>query len=275
MEIFISWSGTTSRKVAEALKEWLPFVINETEAWVSSVDIESGQNWNQEILDKLATASFGIVCVTESNQESTWLNFEAGALVNAFGSGRVAPLAIDLSPTDIKKPLGQFQGPDASLNGIRRLVQSLNSAATRPLDTARVDTAVDAFWPSLETKIHAALSGEGDISPRIRPDRELLEEVVASMRSLSQQMNGSPHVGLGIHDYRQDQKSTSRKMLNYLKGSQATPLTVSFSRDTGWVRLVTESELTPHEREGVVQIAAEAGLEVFFDVTPSISTKTD
>lgn len=42
MKVFISWSGETSKKVALALKAWLPNVIQALDPWMSDKDIEKG-----------------------------------------------------------------------------------------------------------------------------------------------------------------------------------------------------------------------------------------
>lgn len=53
MEIFISWSGEYSHKLAITLKDWLSNVIQTVDPWVSSEDIEKGDRWSTEIAQKL------------------------------------------------------------------------------------------------------------------------------------------------------------------------------------------------------------------------------
>src|SRR4051812_44421684 len=114
MKVFISWSGQKSRDVAIVLRDWLPLVINSIDPFVSSEDISAGARWQGEIAGALEATNFGLVCVTKENQGSPWLNFEAGALAKAVDSSRVVPLAIDLKPSDIENPLGQFQAQPLS-----------------------------------------------------------------------------------------------------------------------------------------------------------------
>src|SRR5689334_12254492 len=109
MKVFISWSGEKSRAVAQALREWLPAVDKQLAPFVSSKDIFAGTRWQAEIIRELEATSFGIVCVTQENQAQPWINFEAGAIAKAVETSRVVPLAVDLKPSDIKPPLGQFQ----------------------------------------------------------------------------------------------------------------------------------------------------------------------
>jgi len=40
MKVFISWSGQRSAAVADALRYWLPKVIQALEPWMSADDIE-------------------------------------------------------------------------------------------------------------------------------------------------------------------------------------------------------------------------------------------
>jgi hypothetical protein len=42
MDICISWSGLGSRAVAEALKEYLPMIVDAFNPWVSGADIDKG-----------------------------------------------------------------------------------------------------------------------------------------------------------------------------------------------------------------------------------------
>ena len=70
MKVFISWSGNTSLKVAQLLREWLPYVINSIEPYVSSDDIDKGARWSVDIAKELEDSTFGILCVTKDNLEA-------------------------------------------------------------------------------------------------------------------------------------------------------------------------------------------------------------
>ena len=44
MKVFLCWSGTRSKGIANALHEWLPRVIQALDPWIS-VDIDKGARW--------------------------------------------------------------------------------------------------------------------------------------------------------------------------------------------------------------------------------------
>jgi hypothetical protein len=185
MKVFLSWSGARSRQVAIALRDWLPSVINSVEPFVSAKDIYAGTRWQTEISAQLESTNFGIICVTEDNQSSAWLNFEAGALAKAVDASRVAPLAIDLKPSDVELPLGQFQAQPADEGGIMEICRSINVASPHPLDPGLLSKSVKKWWPDLEEALATAskstptVKGSGG-----RSDREILEEVLNTLRSL-------------------------------------------------------------------------------------------
>ena len=183
MQVFISWSGAKSGEVAVVLRDWLPGVIQVLEPFVSAKDIDAGSRWQAELAAKLDTTNFGIVCVTRENQLEPWLNFEAGALAKSVEQGRLVPLAIDLKPSDVKNPLGQFQAQPATEDGMREVVRSLNSTSSALTDD-RLERAFELNWPSLEKSL-AVIAGEDAADPPpIRSERELLEETLDTVRSL-------------------------------------------------------------------------------------------
>ena len=94
MKVFLSWSGDRSRLVAEALRDWLPDIINAVDPWMST-EIDKGTPSMQEIAAALKDCAFGIICVTPGNKLTPWINYEAGALSKAVGddSARCGALA--------------------------------------------------------------------------------------------------------------------------------------------------------------------------------------
>src|SRR5262245_27921646 len=111
MKVFISWSGDRSKRAAEALRDWLPNVIQNTQPWMSGEDLDAGTRWGKEIDEELESANFGILCITPENAGSPWINYEAGALAKSVTVGRVVPYLIGM--TRIAElpsgPLSRFQ----------------------------------------------------------------------------------------------------------------------------------------------------------------------
>jgi hypothetical protein len=113
MDVFISWSGERSRAAAEALRGWLPKIINAIKPWLSSADIDKGARWSTDVASRLEAAKAGIICLTPSNLHSDWILFEAGALSKTLQNTFVCPFLIGLEPSDVKPPLAQFQATKA------------------------------------------------------------------------------------------------------------------------------------------------------------------
>ena len=60
MKVFLSWSGIRSKLMADALRDWLPLVIQAVEPWLSESDIEKGVRWGPDISDRLEESRVGI-----------------------------------------------------------------------------------------------------------------------------------------------------------------------------------------------------------------------
>lgn len=186
VKVFLSWSGEYSRQIAMGLREWLPQILNEVEPFIST-SIEAGTRWQAEVAAQLEEALFGVVIVTKQNQSQPWLNFEAGAIAKAVDNSRLVPLAVDLSPTDVKLPLGQFQAQQLNKDGVAKIVESMNSVLSRPLTKEHLTKAIDLWWPDLEKRIQKAkrlVQTEQENTAPQRTERDLLEEILSTVRQI-------------------------------------------------------------------------------------------
>jgi hypothetical protein len=178
MKIFISWSGERSHAVAQALRDWLPDVVQALEPWLSSTDIDAGTRWTTEIATKLEATSFGVLCLTRDNTNAPWVLFEAGALSKMLESSRVCPYVVDFELSELRPPLNQFHAVQATKGGTLVLLQSINRAlGERALSDGRLLNAFERYWPDLKTKLEA-LPADSENSEESRSDRVLLLEML-------------------------------------------------------------------------------------------------
>jgi len=185
MEVFISWSGRRSEAAAKAVKDWLPYLINDVEPWLSSSDIDKGSRWSSEIAAHLDSAKVGIICVTPANLHEDWLLFEAGALAKKVAKPYVCPLLVGLKPADLKEPLAQFQATTIERDDFFRLVVTLNQALeAEALPAAHLETAFKHWWPELEAKFRS-LPNDHETEPVPRGERDMIEEILGLLRNLS------------------------------------------------------------------------------------------
>jgi hypothetical protein len=95
----------------------------------------------------------------------------------------VIPLLFDLEFSEIGGPLAQFQAKKADRDGLSETVDSVNHASKEPIPDARVKQLFDALWPQLETQL-AGIPKHAATAKPIRPQHEILEELVASIRGI-------------------------------------------------------------------------------------------
>jgi hypothetical protein len=190
LRIFLSWSGASSHKLAEALREWLPNVIQAVDPWLSASDTEKGDRWLERISSELEDASLGILCLTRSNLASPWLLFEAGALSHKVGSRHVCPFLLGLEPADLTFPLAQFQATRATEEDVHKLLTTINAAlGSDALSSAQLAEAFRMWWPKLKTGLDSIKQDpEAPPDEPLRSDRELLEETLELVRSVQQRL---------------------------------------------------------------------------------------
>ena len=212
MKVFISWSGQRSKGVAIALREWLPLVLHYVEPWLSEADIEAGERWAQSVAKELATSNFGIICVTSENIGSPWVLFEAGALTKSLESSRVIPLLLDLDFTDITGPLAQFQAKKLVREGVEEVIRSVNTATDEHIPDERAAQLFDALWTELEKKL-AGIPEQAPTERHMRPQHEILEELVASVRALDSRMGDIEEIAAGGKGPRRSRRRMHPMML--------------------------------------------------------------
>lgn len=189
MRIFLSWSGDRSRAAAEALREWLPLVLQYAKPFLSGRDISAGGRWAEEIGRQLAESNFGIIVLTSDNLLEPWILFEAGALSNAFARSAVCPYLVDVDSKDLTGPLSHFMAKKCDRRSTLDLVQAVNTSAPQPLGGEHLEKVFDALWPRLEAKLRN-LPAPGTPDRKPRSEADVLEELVESVRSMSSLIRG-------------------------------------------------------------------------------------
>lgn len=155
MKVFISWSGTTSHRVAVLIRDWLPSVIQSIEPYVSSEDIDKGTRWSTDIAGELHASSYGIIWLTKDNILAPWINFEAGALGKSIDKSKVSPFLFRVKRSEVAGPILQFQSTILEKDDVLKLLKSINSACGQDaLDIARLEKAFNIWWPQLEKQLN-------------------------------------------------------------------------------------------------------------------------
>jgi TIR domain len=193
MKVFISWSGERSKAVAEALRYWLPKVIQALEPWMSADDIEKGTRWRSGIATELEQSSVGIICLTRENLDSTWIHFEAGALSKQQQDTYVCTLLLGLEHTDVREPLAQFQHTRANKDDLRKLISTINkNLGDGKLSDSELNESFEIWWPKLEERLSNVPASDNKSSTPVRKDREILDEILEIVRVLRRGGSESP-----------------------------------------------------------------------------------
>lgn len=191
MKIFISWSGSRSKYIAEILSNWIEQVLQVAEPWIST-DIEKGKRWSNEIAEKLSESKVAIIVLTSDNLDSKWVHFEAGAIAQN-SDAYVCTLLFDVNPTNVKQPLSQFQHTKFVKSDILKLVKTINNSISKSggkaLKEKNLESVFDTFWPKLEESSSSVPESKTETTQR--SDRELIEESLQILRSFKSNRKSS------------------------------------------------------------------------------------
>lgn len=190
MKVFISWSGQRSKVVAEIFSDWLKCVIQASQPWISTRDIDRGAIWFSEINDKLKDVSVGVVCLTQENKNRPWILFETGALAKGLTTNRVCTFLIDLKPEDLQDPLAQFNHTTPNNSSVWELTRTINACLVdKALDERILKQVFDTYWPQFENSFNEALEDNPphELVPP-RTEQDILTEILNNTRVLTQRV---------------------------------------------------------------------------------------
>jgi len=190
MKVFISWSGSRSRAVAELLNDWTKCVLQATRPWLSTRDIDRGALWFSEIHDQLKDTSVGLVCLTQENRNRPWILFEAGALAKGLSSNRVCTFLIDLRPSDLEDPLAQFNHTLPEKSSVWELMRTLNNTlSANALDERILTQVFETYWHQFESKFKLILENNPPSEKsEPRPKDDILAEILDNTRSMQSRL---------------------------------------------------------------------------------------
>ncbi len=128
MKIFISWSGEKSKKIACLIRNFLVGIFrDEVEIFLSTRDIEHGEQWFNKIINELSAANYGIFIITDENKTAPWILFEAGVLYRGVSKNRLSLFLIDNRPEEICDPLNRFNMGFINEEGLFSLVKEIRT----------------------------------------------------------------------------------------------------------------------------------------------------
>lgn len=251
MKIFISWSGQRSKVVAELFSDWLKCVIQASQPWISTRDIDRGAIWFSEINDKLKDVSVGVVCLTHENKGKPWILFETGALAKGLSTNRVCTFLIDLNPEDLQDPLAQFNHTTPNEHSVWELVRTINVCLVdKALDERILKQVFDTYWPQFNEKFQLVLEQnppEENTPPR--SEQDILSEILNNTRSLSNRIRKVENIINNSHSTMSMPHYFSNNELNSLKNEVFNIINAGLTDEDEIM-----SFLNPHKiSEGVVR----------------------
>jgi hypoxanthine phosphoribosyltransferase len=155
MKVLLSYSGSQSMGVAEALRKLIKIALPDAKPWMAFQDIQPGSRWQEDLYHTLRETRFAVICLTRENRLSPWLLFEAGAIASKPESSnkKVYPLSIDFELDDLPGPLKQFQGVKCDRAGITKILHDLNEAMGFKESLLNLEDKISTHWEDFINQI--------------------------------------------------------------------------------------------------------------------------
>lgn len=218
VKVFISWSGPRSKVVAEIFSDWLKCVIQASQPWISTRDIDRGAIWFSEINDKLKDVSVGVVFLTQENKNKPWILFETGALAKGLTTNRVCTFLIDLNPEDLQDPLAQFNHTTPNENSVWELTRTINACLVeKALDERILKQVFDTYWSKFKDSFEKALDDfpPNEVVPP-RSEQDILTEILNNTRALTQRVRALENSPNEASNSIMDNRLENKKSINWV-----------------------------------------------------------
>lgn len=187
MQVFISWSGETSLRIAEALGDWLERTIQAVDSYHSD-QMEKGAAWRSKLLREINKSDFGLICLTEENLHSDWLHFEAGALFRELREPSVSPVLFRVRGSNLNDPLATFQYTKFERDDMLSLVKTINGQLDQEdqLKEGILNDSFGKYWDDLEEKIEQIYEETPPEDTGVeKDDSEIIREILENTRTIS------------------------------------------------------------------------------------------
>ncbi len=170
--------------MAEALRDTLPILCTaEVDVFVSSKSIAKGAAGIEVINAELASAEYGIVLVSRSNQTEPWLNYEGGWLASL--DRPVSTVLLDLRISDITTPLAPRQATNfADAEDMAELLRQVAKTANPGLHDEAFAAVLGSVWPKIRDAWDPSPE-DADEAP-LRSDSDMLSELVERVRRIEE-----------------------------------------------------------------------------------------
>lgn len=194
MDLFLSWSGERSKKLALIFNEWVLNVLPTLDIYISLKQIKPGERWIDNIGRGLQNNYTGIFFLVRENISSPWINFEAGAISKNVENSRVIPLLHNLTPEEISSPLTQFQAMSIDKESIYNVIETINDSIndSRRINNEQLRKIFEKWYPDFQTKYNKfndenpdPTSAVSDANSGILDENGQIEEILKIVRRLS------------------------------------------------------------------------------------------
>lgn len=181
MDIFLSWSGDRSKKLATEFNSFIAKIIQQCNPFLSTQDINLGEIWQRALLKEIVNRKFGLLFITPENKLSHWLHYEAGGLIKDLEKDRVVPILFGIQKKDVLTPFSQFQMIEFGHEEVFTLLKQINSQTIKPIAEDVLKELFGTFYPSFSAKIQNIIEAN-PAKEKSRSTDDLLGEILILSR---------------------------------------------------------------------------------------------